>query len=183
MSILSYIKGAIIRAKVNKNNESKRQWLRSLGAVVGEGTRFIGEADLGSEPYLVEIGKDCLISADVHFFTHDGGVKVLNAVGYMGAGIRMDKMARIKIGNNCFLGHGSTIMGGVKVGNNVIVGAFSVVTKDVPSGVVVAGMPAKVICTIQEYYEKNRDRGVFYPTPTMSPKEKMAYLIANVPKV
>lgn len=62
----------------------------------------------------------------------------------------------------------------------MLVGACSVVTKDVPSGVVVAGMPAKVICTIEEYYKKNLERGVFYPTPTMPAAEKKQYLMEHV---
>ena len=47
---------------------------------------------------------------------------------------------------------------GVEVGNNVIIGAGSVVTKNVPSNVVVAGNPAKVVCTLEEYYEKCNER-------------------------
>ena len=95
----------------------------------------------------------------------------------------MDKVARIKIGNNCFIGCGAVIMGGVKIGNNVIIGTRSVVTKDVPDGVVAAGMPAKVICTLEEYYQKNKERGVFYPTPTMPWEEKKQYLKEHVPEL
>jgi len=43
------------------------------------------------------------------------------------------------------IGSSSTIMGGVTIGENSIIGAGAVVTKDVPSNVVVAGVPAKVI--------------------------------------
>lgn len=49
------------------------------------------------------------------------------------------------IGDNVSLGANVTIIGNVKVGDNVTVGAGSVVTKDVPSNCVVAGVPAKVI--------------------------------------
>ena len=45
-------------------------------------------------------------------------------------------------------------MPNVKIGDNSVVGANSVVTKDVPSGVVVAGNPAKKILTIEEYKNK-----------------------------
>lgn len=182
MSIFSLIKKRIVLYRANKSQESKRQYLRSLGCKVGEGTRFMGRAQAGNDPYLVEIGSDCLISSDVSFLAHDGGVKVLNAAGFFN-GNRMDKMARIKIGNNCFIGCGAVIMGGVKIGNNVIIGTRSVVTKDIPDGVVAAGMPAKVICTLEEYYRKNKEKGVFYPTPTMTWEEKRKYLIENVPEL
>lgn len=51
----------------------------------------------------------------------------------------------IVIGNNVWIGDKATILGGVTIGDNVIVGANSVVTHDVPSHCVVAGMPAKVV--------------------------------------
>ncbi len=68
----------------------------------------------------------------------------------------------------------------MKIGNNVIVGTGSIVTKDIPDNVVVAGMPARVICTIDEYYQKNKARGVFYPTPTLPESEKNNYLKEHV---
>lgn len=179
MSLFQIIRNRILIHKVNKTNESKRQYLRSLGCKVGEGTRFTGQANAGNDPYLVEIGRDCLISSDVHFLCHDGGVKVLNSLGFFDDG-NMDKMARIKIGDNCFIGCGVVIMGGVRIGNNVIVGTRSVVTKNIPDGVVVAGMPARVICTIEEYYQKNKERRTFFPTAKMTKSEKEEYLIKNV---
>ena len=182
MSIISKLKQIIYSRQINKNDASKRVWLRSLGARIGEGTRFIGKPYLGSEPYLIEIGNDCLISDKVSFFTHDGGVKVLNDAGFFN-GQRMDKMARIKIGSNCFIGSGARIMGGVKIGDNCIIGAASIVTRDVPNGCVVAGMPAKVICSIEEYYKKNKARGVFFPTPSLTPEEKKNYLVKHVPEL
>lgn len=44
----------------------------------------------------------------------------------------------------------------IRVGNNVIVGAGSVVTKNIPDNVVVAGNPAKVICSIDQWIEKQK---------------------------
>lgn len=49
------------------------------------------------------------------------------------------------IGDNVFIGSGAVICGNIKVGDNVWIGANSVVTKDIESGVMVAGVPAKVI--------------------------------------
>ena len=47
-------------------------------------------------------------------------------------------------------------MPGVTIEDHVLVAAGSVVTKSVPTGVVVGGNPAKIICTIEEYYERNK---------------------------
>ena len=52
------------------------------------------------------------------------------------------------------MGARSTILPGVTIGSHCVVGAGSLVNKDVPDGTVVAGVPAKFICTTEEYAEK-----------------------------
>lgn len=64
------------------------------------------------------------------------------------------------IGNNVFLGANSVILPGVTIGDNVIVGAGSVVTKNIPSNMVVAGNPARIICNIEEYIVKCEKRKI-----------------------
>lgn len=51
----------------------------------------------------------------------------------------------IFIGDNCYIGTGSTILGPVNIGNNVTIAAGSVVVKDVPDNCVIGGNPAKII--------------------------------------
>lgn len=55
-----------------------------------------------------------------------------------------------------FVGAGSIILPGVHVGNRVIIGAGSIVTKDIPDNSVAVGNPAKVICPIDEYLDKEK---------------------------
>ena len=50
-----------------------------------------------------------------------------------------------QLGDWVYVGHGSIVVGNVKVGNNVFIGALTLVNKDVPDNVVVAGIPAKII--------------------------------------
>jgi serine O-acetyltransferase len=50
-----------------------------------------------------------------------------------------------KIGNYCFIGAGACILGEISIGDDVMVGANAVVTKSVPAGTIVAGVPAKRI--------------------------------------
>ena len=65
--------------------------------------------------------------------------------------------APTRIGDNCFLGIRSIILPGVTLGNNCIVGPGSVVPAgDYPDNSVIAGNPAKIICTLDEYYKKHK---------------------------
>lgn len=58
--------------------------------------------------------------------------------------------APITIGSDVWIGANATICGGVTIGNGSVIGAGSVVNKDIPSGVVAAGNPCKVIRKITE---------------------------------
>lgn len=66
----------------------------------------------------------------------------------------------IVIGNNVWVGGNVVITPGVHIGDNVVIGAGSVVTKDIPSNVVAAGNPCRIIKNITEedkkYYYKDR---------------------------
>ena len=52
---------------------------------------------------------------------------------------------QITIGDNCYISTGVTILGPVTIGNGVTIGAGAVVTKDIPDGAVVGGIPAKAL--------------------------------------
>ena len=52
------------------------------------------------------------------------------------------------------------VLMGAHIGNNSVVGAGSVVAGSFPDGVVIAGNPAKIICTIDELYEKTKEQEV-----------------------
>ena len=66
----------------------------------------------------------------------------------------------VHIGKNCWLGAGVIVCPGVTIGDNTIIGAGSVVTKDIPSGVVAFGNPCRVHREVterdKEYYYKDR---------------------------
>ncbi len=66
----------------------------------------------------------------------------------------------VSIGNRVWIGAGALIMPGVTIGDDTVIGAGSVVTKDIPSGVVAVGNPCRVLREIgerdYEYYYKER---------------------------
>ena len=70
----------------------------------------------------------------------------------------------VTIGDNVWIGGSSVICPGVTIGDNSVIGAGSVVTKDIPSDVVAAGNPCRVIRAITErdktYYFKDRKTDV-----------------------
>lgn len=51
----------------------------------------------------------------------------------------------VLIGDDCYIGTGTTILGPVTIGNNVTIGANSLVVKDVPDNCVIGGTPAKIL--------------------------------------
>lgn len=84
-----------------------------------------------------------------------------NAIIKPSCGKYTDLLGEIRIGDNCFIGAGVIILPGCSIAANTIVGAGSVVTNSVDrEGLVIAGNPARVVCTVQDYYEKNKDMAV-----------------------
>jgi len=130
--------------------------LRAMGVRIGERCR-IYTANFGSEPYLIEIGNHVLISNDVTFVNHD-----LNWP-FQDRYASLTGFGTIVIEDNCQIGLRATILPRVRIGPNAIVGACSVVTKDVPPNTVAAGVPAKVVCTLDAYEARCRERHIDVP--------------------
>ncbi len=132
---------------------------RRIGVTIGTECRLLGvdRGTFGSEPYLIQIGNHVTVTAGVRFVTHDGGVWVIRE-SYPD----LDVIGAITVGDNVFIGMGSIVLPGVTIGNDVVIGAGSVVTKDVLSRTVVAGVPARRICSVDEYAARSIARGVHY---------------------
>ena len=145
--------------------------LRKRGVKIGDKTYIEKNVVFGSEPYLISIGDNVRITSNVKFITHDGGMWVARNLGILE---NADKFGKINIGNNVNIGWNVILMPGVNVGSNCIIGAGAIVTKDIPNNSVAAGVPARVISSINEYCEKNRDKVDF--TKRMTAKEKRLYL-------
>ena len=162
-----------------RSEKLKVNYLRKFGAKIGKGTRVGSIATFGSEPYLVEVGNNVYFSGvDIKLYTHDGAVERLY---YMGVTDKpYDNFGKIKIGDNCFIGARTTILKNVTIGNNCIIGAGSVVTKSVPDNCVVAGVPAKIISTVDEYYQKNKE--YFDDTLGIHPHKKYLFITENMDK-
>lgn len=114
---------------------------KEMGAKIGRNCRFFS-LHIFSEPRLVEIGDNTIMSGNVVLLTHDGAihsaayVELPDINGYYG---------RISIGKNCFIGFGTIIMPNVSIGDNTIVCPGSVVIESFPANSVIRGNPAKII--------------------------------------
>jgi maltose O-acetyltransferase len=87
----------------------------------------------------ITIGADCQIGPNV---------QLLTPVHPLEPQPRRDKLeaARpITIGDNVWLGGGATVCPGVTIGESSVIGAGTVVTRDVPAGVLVVGVPGRVV--------------------------------------
>ena len=89
-------------------------------------------------------------------------------MGLYAAGHPFDVQARnqgleyawpIRIGNNVWIGGGTKIMGGVTIGDNTVIAAGSIVTRDIPAGVLAGGNPCRVIREIRPEDDEKYKRG------------------------
>lgn len=124
---------------------------------IGDGTKIGSFCDIGKN---VVIGKNCIIQAHV---TISNECRLGNSV-FIGpnSSLLNDKFPHSRcltpsiIKDNVIIGGCVTILPNVTVNENSVVAAGSVVTKDVPSGTVVKGVPAKVMMTKAQYMIKRK---------------------------
>lgn len=137
-----------LREKADLLRLGKERYARSRGVTIGRGCRILSDI-VTTEPWLITIGDRVTISSDVTLVTHDGsGWLIDDARG------RRYRYAPISIGNEVFIGAGSTVLPGVRIGDRVVVGAGSVVTRSVPDGTVVAGSPARRISSWDDFVQR-----------------------------
>lgn len=155
------------------------QIARELGVRIGDDCLILANPyqAFAMEPYLIKLGDHVEITTGCRFITHDGGVWCLRKIEGLN---KIDKFGKITVGNNVFIGLQSLIMPGVSIGDNCIIGAGSIVTKSIPSGEVWAGVPARYICSIEQYHEKALRVADF--TKHLNAREKKAALEKKHPE-
>lgn len=135
------------------------QYLSSAGVTIGQGN-FFQSPDTAcvdvTRPLLVEIGNNCVFLENFTLLTHDNITKVFRNVYYE----FLPSSGLVKIGNNVFFARNCTVLKGVTIGDNCIIGYGSVVTKDIPANSVVVGCPARVISSLDSYYQKRKQESL-----------------------
>ena len=116
---------------------------RNLGAIVGSNCRFYS-INFSTEPYLIKIGNHVTITQNVNFSTQDGAVRVFrNLIP------DIELFGQIRIGMN------STILFNTEIGDNCVIAAGSVVKGKFHNNSIIAGVHAKCIGSIDDYFKKN----------------------------
>lgn len=117
----------------------KRIVIKGSHIILGERVIINNSVILNSKNAKIVLGDDVHLSDFVYITTL--GLDLVNYVEKNNKHTEKD----VFIGNNVWIAARSIILPGVKIQDNSIVAAGSVVTKDVPEGVIVAGNPARVI--------------------------------------
>lgn len=141
---MNFIKEFLYRLRGEYTTEK----LVSMGMVVGSHFKRLNGVILDpSHCWLIEMGNHVTLAPRVHILCHDASTK--DFLGYT-------KIGRVTIGNNVFIGAESVVLPGVTIGSNVIIGANSTVTHDIPPNSVAVGSPARIICTLDDYLNKEK---------------------------
>ena len=104
-------------------------------------------------PKLISMGNNVWIASQVSFVPHDVIHRMLN--NKLGTDEFQENIGCIDIKDNVFVGSNSTILPNVTIGPDTIVAAGTLVNKSIRGGVY-AGVPAKYICSLDEFIEKRK---------------------------
>ena len=136
------------RLGVQPSMEERINHLRSLGMIIGEGCYIAPDAEI-EEPWAthVTLGDEVTLARAARFISHDASM--WQSLGATRVGV-------IEVGSRSFIGAYSIVMPNVRIGADTIIAAGSVVTRDIPGGVVAAGNPARVLKTTAELQERTK---------------------------
>jgi acetyltransferase-like isoleucine patch superfamily enzyme len=143
----------------NPTGSENADYIRRWGGIhsIGDGCSINLDASF-TDPAYVRIGNNCVLS-DCTLIGHDAVIHILATVYSK----KVDAVGKIEILDNCFIGHAAVIMPNVTIGPNSVVAAGAVVTRNVPAGMVVGGVPAKVLCSLDELMNRFEIRSKNYP--------------------
>lgn len=147
------LKGKIFRTRLRFSSDKKKAILmKPYMFHMGKNVTLCTTNYL-AEPYLISIHDNVIVAGGVMFLTHDASF--WNMAHYLDMDYScVDKVGKIELFENCFIGAASILMPNTSVGKNSIVAAGSVVTKHIPDNEVWGGIPARFMMTIETY--KNR---------------------------
>jgi maltose O-acetyltransferase len=151
--VIDFVLGALggLKARV-EDARRQRRWrqLQAMGMQIGHDV-FLPDSTWidTSHCFLISIGDHCGFGEECLLLAHDAQMDE-----YLDAA----RIGRVVIHESSHIGARTVILPGVEIGPRTVVGAGSVVTKSLPPDTVCAGNPARVICSLDEYLRKHRER-------------------------
>ena len=104
--------------------------------------------------YKDEYTGDITIPSTVIYEKKEYSVTHIGSFAFSGC----QNLVSVTIGDNVFVGAGTIVLPGVSIGSNVVIGAGSVVSRDIPDKCVAVGNPARVVKSLDEYLNKEKER-------------------------
>lgn len=118
------------------------------GLTVGAGFWMSKTANIdAAAPQYISIGNDVTLAGGVRILAHDASTKK-----YLGK----TKFGKVNIGDNVFVGANAVILPNVTIGDNVVIASCACVTQDIPPNSVWGGVPARKLCDLETYLNKER---------------------------
>lgn len=142
-----------------RNSKSMIAYLRKRGITIGENCviRYPKTCRIDTtRPSLITIGNNVDMNRNFQILTHDYSSHVFK--NYYGE--FLNSSGEVIIGNNIYFGTDVIILKGVTIGDNCIIAAGSLVTKNIPNNSVAAGVPCKVISSLDDYFIKRKEECV-----------------------
>lgn len=152
---------------------SQRRYMRvmkhllvSRGAIIRGEPLYIAHDAVFDLSDSVSLGHRCVISRGVRILTHDYSLdRYAERHRLVPADRELRRTAPVEVGDYAFIGMGAMLMPGVSVGDGAIVGARALVTRNVPPGVIVGGVPARVLQGVEEAYRNAMQGGEWRERP------------------
>ncbi|MCR5540820.1 MAG: acyltransferase [Ruminococcus sp.] len=145
----------IKRIHLKKIRSNPVEWAKFIGVNMRGDVHIYGRVSWSTEPWIISLGKNVHITDGVRFVTHDGGTLL-----YRSQVPDLEITKPITVGDNVYIGNCVIILPGVSIGNNCIIGAGAVVSKSIPDNSVAVGVPARVIKTSEEYFNKIKEESL-----------------------
>lgn len=161
MAIMDLIKKITDKFKMFYYTSNSERYVKYVkwGGEIGDNVLFrdphTTRIDM-TRPCLLSIGNNVDINVNFQILTHDWCTYVFRNLFHD----FINSSGKVSIGNNVYIATNVTILKGVSIGDNCIIGAGSIVTKSIPSNSVAAGIPCRVICSIEDYYEKRKKQAL-----------------------
>ena len=153
------IKGLVKKALYphSYSSEAYESYLRGKGVEIGKGCYFFDARTINIDlqrPHTLRFGDYVKVTGYVHILCHDYSRSVVLQSG----GGHFGEARETVIGDNVFIGTHSIVLMGSHIGADSIIGAGAVVSGTWPEGSVIAGNPARLVCTLDEFAEKREKR-------------------------